>query len=88
MRKSTITLTQNEAHEMARMLMNYGMVLEVLQGTRGLPSSISDFIEKRRMSDFHRLDAKMNKLMVKMLSAMNADHDKRQARKDDTGSHL
>lgn len=87
MRKSTITLTQNEAHEVARMLMNYGMVLEVLQGTRSLPSSISDFIEKRRISDFHKLDPKMNKLMVKILSAMNTDRDKRQARKGGAESH-
>jgi len=77
MRKSTIQITQWEAHEIARMLMNYGLILEVLNGTRGIPSEISDFIEKRRAVDFKKVDVRMNRLMVKMLSAMNVDHDKR-----------
>lgn len=78
MRKSTIQISQWEAQELARMLMNYGLVLDVLNGARGIPSNVSDFIEKRRNVDFKKIDIRMNRLMIKMLSAVNIDLDRRE----------
>lgn len=83
MRKSTIQISQWEAQEIARMLMNYGLVLDVLNGARGIPSNISDFIEKRRIVDFKKIDVRMNRLIVKMLSAVNLDLDKKLGRPSD-----
>jgi hypothetical protein len=85
MRKTSILLTQREAQEIIRMLMNYGMVLEALQGTRGIPTGVLEFINKRRSMDFQNLDIRMNKLMVKMLTAINADLDKKEEKKGKSG---
>lgn len=67
------------------MLMNYGLVLDVLNGARGVPPNIADFIEKRRMSDFKKTNLRIERLMIKWLSAMNLDHDRRVEDRPDAG---
>lgn len=83
MRKSTIQISQWEAQEIARMLMNYGLVLDVLNGARGIPTNVSEFIDKRRTVDFKKIDVRMNRLIVKMLSAVNLDLDKKLGKPSD-----
>ncbi len=77
MKKTKIEISQWEAQEIGRMLMNYGLVLDVINSTRGIPSSVAGFIEKRRTSDFKKVNLRVERLMIKFLTALNQDHDHR-----------
>jgi hypothetical protein len=76
MKKSKIEITQSEAQEIGRMLMNYGLLLDILSATRGIPSATADFIERRRRTDFQKANLKFERLMIKWCSAITNDKDK------------
>lgn len=75
MKKSKIEITQAEAQEIGRMLMNYGLLLDVLSATRGIPSATADFIEKRKRTDFQKAGVRFERLMIKWCAAMTHDKD-------------
>ena len=77
MKKTRIEISQSEAQEIGRMLMNYGLVLDVLSATKGLPSNVGDFVEKRRRTDFQKINARFERLMVKWCHAVTKDKDGR-----------
>jgi len=77
MKKSKIEISQSEAQEIGRMLMNYGLVLDVISAAKGIPANISEFVEKRRMTDFKKVNARFERLMVKWCMALSHDKDTR-----------
>lgn len=75
MRKTKIEISQSEAQEIGRMLMNYGLVLDVLSAARNLPSNVSDFVATRRRTDFQKAHARFERLMIKWCAAATKDKD-------------
>lgn len=75
MKKARIEISQSEAQEIGRMLMNYGLVLDVLSGARDLPSNVSEFIATRRRTDFQKANARFERLMIKWCVAATKDKD-------------
>lgn len=76
MKKARIEISQSEAQEIGRMLMNYGLVLDVLSAARGVPAHLAEFIEKRRSTDFKKTSARFERLMIKWCMAQTTDKDK------------
>lgn len=76
MKKSRIEISQSEAQEIARMLMNYGLVLDVISGTRGVPPSIAEYVQQRRLTDFKKVNARVQRLMIKWSIAASTDKDR------------
>lgn len=75
MKKTRIEISQAEAQEIGRMLMNYGLILDILSATRDLPSTVSDFVEKRRRTDFQKINPRFERLMIKWCAALTQDKD-------------
>ena len=82
-KKSKIEISQDESKEIARLLMNYGLVLDVICSARNIPVHISEFVEKRRSTDFKKADARFERLMIKWCMAITSDKDN--AVKKDSG---
>jgi len=81
MKKARIEISQSEAQEIARMLMNYGLVLDVISCARNVPPGIADYVQQRRVTDFQKVNARVHRLMIKWGMAVTSDKDK----KNDTG---
>lgn len=75
MKRTKIEITQAEAQEIGRMLMNYGLVLDVVSATRGVPAATADFIEKRKRVDFQKISKRFERLMIKWCAAATQDKD-------------
>lgn len=75
MKKARIEISQSEAQEIGRMLMNYGLVLDVISAARGIPANIAEFVEKRRTTDFKKTSARFERLMIKWCMASTQDKD-------------
>jgi hypothetical protein len=75
MKKAHIQISQSEAQEIARLLMNYGLVLDVINSARDVPKEIAEFVEKRRTTDFKKANSRFNQLMVKFCIALTNDKD-------------
>lgn len=77
MKKTRIEISQAEAQEIGRMLMNYGLVLDVLSATRDMPQGAADFVEKRRRTDFQKANVRFERLMIKWCAAVTKDKDEK-----------
>lgn len=75
LKKTKIEISQSEAQEIGRMLMNYGLLLDILSATKGIPSATADFVEKRRRTDFQKAGVRFEKLMIKWCAAITRDKD-------------
>lgn len=75
MKRTKIEITQSEAQEIGRMLMNYGLVLDVISATRGIPAATADFVEKRKRTDFQKVSRRFERLMIKWCAAATQDKD-------------